>query len=1147
MRLNQLNLTRYGRFTDFSLSFGARPESGPDLHVVYGPNEAGKSTLLSGWLDLLFQIHPRSQMNFLHPYSAMQLGADLEIDGQVQQIVRVKKRDNSLLDIHGAPMGEAMLHGGLRGLDRPSYSAMFSLNGQTLVAGGESILASEGDLGQLLFSASAGLSDLATRLDAQRQDADDFLSASGRKGRLLELKSEFDQLGDRMKELDTAASEFSRLSEARDTARGIWKQACRDAETAMAQSLDLQRQIAALPVADRLQRFDAQIAEFGDLPEPPPGWVDNLPALDREQTETATRIDAATQAVLGLESELEDTQPEAEVLELEDNIAAADRLKPGYDTAIEDLPKRNKDRDAESGAIGTCLTRLGQSAADPASLVPKAGVLGSLRALIEQHSGVETALASAEQEDENARVDSDRATRRLKQAGGGAADPGGLAGLVARVRSEDPVGALERAEATCRETTAQLLTAVTALLPWTGDSAALQAVRCPEAGWLDTTRVALNTAERAAERQAEEVVRLTEEADQAEARFGGSEGQATVTLEHAAEARADRETSWSQHRAELTAVTADTFEQKMRVDDQITIATADQRARAEKATEMQLELTGKRQTLKSAEANAAKTVARLDELRQSLSDVVTGVSQALSADMTIETFGAWLARHDIAVDRAIADARAGRDLEQRKVAVERDRANLLAAMDGAGRPLDPDTGISVALEAAQSLLDRQAKVAALDEASADARQEVTRRERALETAQQASADWKDRWSAACAETWMAAAPPDVGAMRAILDVLAELQETLRRHADLDLRIRKMEDNHSGFTTAVKDIAVKLGMPGDRDASASWRAISIRLRAAEDIAKSRKQIQDKLKAAQEKLADLDRDAALHRQRIAEIGTFFGTGSWPDAREALTRAGGRADLVHDRDDCAADLCERMQLPSPTAALEQLQGLDSFILKAQAETLKTNLEKLNTDQQQAFADHADATREVEAVGGDNAVAQLAEERQTLLLEIAEGARAHLRHKLGILAVDHALRRYRDTHRSGMLERASEAFRIMSRDRYSGLAAQPDGSREVLVALTADGGSKEAHQLSDGTRAQLYLALRIAGYHEFARSNGPVPFIADDIMESFDNDRTAEALGLLSQMSETGQVIYLTHHPHVCEIAREVCSSVRIHELAV
>ncbi len=150
--------------------------------------------------------------------------------------------------------------------------------------------------------------------------------------------------------------------------------------------------------------------------------------------------------------------------------------------------------------------------------------------------------------------------------------------------------------------------------------------------------------------------------------------------------------------------------------------------------------------------------------------------------------------------------------------------------------------------------------------------------------------------------------------------------------------------------------------------------------------------------------------------------------------------------------------------------------------------------------------------------------------------------------MAVEDALRRYRDTHRSGMMTRASDAFRtITGGGAYAGLTTQPEGTREVLVALPQAGGSKQATQLSDGTRAQLYLALRIAGYHEFVAQNGPVPFIADDIMESFDDARARATLGLLAEMSGLGgQVIYLTHHEHMRDLANAACTGgVRTHEL--
>jgi len=185
------------------------------------------------------------------------------------------------------------------------------------------------------------------------------------------------------------------------------------------------------------------------------------------------------------------------------------------------------------------------------------------------------------------------------------------------------------------------------------------------------------------------------------------------------------------------------------------------------------------------------------------------------------------------------------------------------------------------------------------------------------------------------------------------------------------------------------------------------------------------------------------------------------------------------------------------------------------------------------------------VEAVGGDDAVARIEEKRRTVLLEIEERAMHHLRLRIGIAAAERALRAYRDRHRSSMMERASDAFRTVSRGAYQRLGTQPERDAEVLVGIAADGSSKLAPDMSKGTRFQLYLALRVAGYFEFARMRPPVPFVSDDIMETFDDFRAEEAFRLFAQMAEVGQVIYLTHHRHLCDIARAVAPGVKLHEL--
>ena len=48
-------------------------------------------------------------------------------------------------------------------------------------------------------------------------------------------------------------------------------------------------------------------------------------------------------------------------------------------------------------------------------------------------------------------------------------------------------------------------------------------------------------------------------------------------------------------------------------------------------------------------------------------------------------------------------------------------------------------------------------------------------------------------------------------------------------------------------------------------------------------------------------------------------------------------------------------------------------------------------------------------------------------------------------------------------------------------------------------------------------------------------IPFIVDDILIQFDDERSAAALKVLAELSERTQVIMFTHHQHLVEVARD------------
>ena len=155
MRLNRLDLIRYGKFTGRSLDFGEARPGRADFHLVYGPNEAGKSTLFSAFLDLLFGIERLSGYGFLHPYATMRVGGVIETGGKVHSVSRIKRNQNSLLGPDDQPLPDNLFSAALGSIDRATYQMMFSLDDDSIEKGGESILKSEGELGALLFSASS--------------------------------------------------------------------------------------------------------------------------------------------------------------------------------------------------------------------------------------------------------------------------------------------------------------------------------------------------------------------------------------------------------------------------------------------------------------------------------------------------------------------------------------------------------------------------------------------------------------------------------------------------------------------------------------------------------------------------------------------------------------------------------------------------------------------------------------------------------------------------------------------------------------------------------------------------------------------------------------------------------------------------------
>ena len=155
MKLLKLLLKAYGPFTAKTLDFSTGPV---DLHLIYGPNEAGKSSALRAMIDLRFGIPLRSPDDFVHAAGDLRIGGIfLTQAGERVGFVRRKGKGATLSRLNveteqpdaALPMAgtyELELTGGMA---RGEFEAMFGLNHARLREGGRVLLLGEGDVGRL--------------------------------------------------------------------------------------------------------------------------------------------------------------------------------------------------------------------------------------------------------------------------------------------------------------------------------------------------------------------------------------------------------------------------------------------------------------------------------------------------------------------------------------------------------------------------------------------------------------------------------------------------------------------------------------------------------------------------------------------------------------------------------------------------------------------------------------------------------------------------------------------------------------------------------------------------------------------------------------------------------------------------------------
>ena len=206
MRIKKLDLRAFGPFTGRLIDFSSKS---PDLHILYGPNEAGKSSCLRALKSLFFGIPSRTNDNFLHPYDQLLIGGCLQREeGRELTFFRRKKMRSDLFDQQDHPLDPLLLAPFLQGMEQEMFEALHGIDHEALIRGGQDILDQKGDVGQAIFAAGAGLTSLHALLGELEKEGDDLFRPRASTKAINEALSQYRDLQTRMKQVLLSSREW---------------------------------------------------------------------------------------------------------------------------------------------------------------------------------------------------------------------------------------------------------------------------------------------------------------------------------------------------------------------------------------------------------------------------------------------------------------------------------------------------------------------------------------------------------------------------------------------------------------------------------------------------------------------------------------------------------------------------------------------------------------------------------------------------------------------------------------------------------------------------------------------------------------------------------------------------------------------------
>lgn len=1169
MRIDRLDLIAYGPFTDKALNLS---DGDSGLHLIYGDNEAGKSISLRALIAWLFGIPTRTNDNFLHSNPQLRIGGKLRLSGGEElEFVRRKGKKGTLLKLGtDDALDDSVLLPFLPGnIDETLFTKLYGIDHGRLVAGGQELLNQSGDLGQALFSAAVGTASLREILSELQNGAEELFKPRASTKLVNQAISSFKEAQKRIKDSSLPVAEWKKLQkELSDTLSAI----SQIEEGIKGKSKEKSR-------LDRLNRVNGALAErravmtrieeLGEvllLPED----FDEKRKTASDNLKTSTEAKERAKAKLSrLKEESESLNVRNELLDNEEAILTIHKELGAVEKTIKDRPqqdgKRRLLRNEAELLLKAVRPNIDLNSAD--QLRPLLNNKKWISGLAQKHGLLNQKEEKAEATLRDVEAKQESIKKELGEQSQSDLD---LSELKAAVAAARKAGDLEQrltdSQKRASEDNAACESELSRLGRFSGTIEALSKVAMPVSETLDAFERQLDEPSEKIRDYSRKQKELEEEQKQAEqdlkALLLTSDVPTILELE---ESRTVRNTGWNLIKRkyieeidvekDITEFSPDSdlptlYEQKVDVADHV----SDRLRLAADQVVKRADLEAKIENLKSHLSDIIEKNRKANKAKEAHQKEWNAIWEPLGVDPgTPREMKQWLLR----VDKLLANVQSASTVSGDVNKLTEDCKTLKEAVSLQIAKFDDSIDLQeISLEVMINLCEQRVEQEEsalelkrqLEHSLGDTEIRIKRTREELKSIENDQSNWIQEWGQAIDGLGL---KPDVHPEHATetFDQLVVFFEKFDKSEDLRKRIFGMDQVAEKFEKRVVEFTDGIGFKRDgQEASTIAAQLNRDLNEAREARASLKKIETQGKEIKGEIEDANITIRTANEQLASLRDQAGVETDDELESASESSRNKRELQQKLDTLEQELTRNGDGLSIQELEKEASESDIDAIEGELERVSSELKELQTNRDTLRDQRQTLQNEIKAKDGSAAAANASEEAEQQLATMVSGVEQYIRLQIAVLILKQRIEDYRKKNQAPVLARAGVLFSKLTLGSYAKLRDELDGSgKPILLGIRPNDEEVPVDGMSDGSRDQLYLSLRLATLEQHLSKGEPMPFVVDDILIGFDDNRTRVCIEVLAELAASTQVLLFTHHRRVLELADavEAKAGIYTHEL--